>query len=203
MQILIHVSEIALKGKNRAFFENKLRDNITTALKPRGIKKMPSVFIVDAKSDKGLENVFGIAHYAIIKKIKKFEEIEAIVKKEKFKTFKIQAKRSDKTFKLNSQKINEQVGDLIRINLKKKVQLSNPDLTIYLEIIEGEIYIYTEKIKGAGGLPVGVSGKLVSLLSSGIDSPVASYLMMKRGAKIIFTHFLYILSINNIIINIL
>ena len=107
----------------------------------------------------------------------------------KVKTFKIEARRSDKKFKFKSPEINAKAGEFVLENTKLKVDVHNPDLEIVVDVGNENCFIYFEKIKGIGGLPVGIAGKIVSLLSGGIDSPVASYMMMKRGAKIIFVHF--------------
>ncbi|MCK4592162.1 tRNA 4-thiouridine(8) synthase ThiI [Candidatus Parcubacteria bacterium] len=107
----------------------------------------------------------------------------------KIKTFKIEARRSDKKFEFKSPEINARVGESVLENTELKVNVHNPDIEIVVDIGHKYCYIYFEKIKGIGGLPVGTAGKLVSLLSGGIDSPVASYMMMKRGAKIVFVHF--------------
>jgi len=107
----------------------------------------------------------------------------------KIKTFKIEARRADKKFELKSPEINARAGEFVLENTKLKVDVHNPDIEIVIDIGHKYCYIYFEKIKGVGGLPVSTAGKLVSLLSGGIDSPVASYMMMKRGAKIIFVHF--------------
>jgi len=107
----------------------------------------------------------------------------------KFKTFKISTKRSEKKFPLTSQQINEKVGGYILKKIKSKVDLENPDVICFVEIVEKYAFLYLEKIRGPGGLPTSVSGKGISLLSGGIDSPVASFLAMKRGVKVIFLHF--------------
>ncbi|TFB08198.1 tRNA 4-thiouridine(8) synthase ThiI [Candidatus Atribacteria bacterium MT.SAG.1] len=146
-----------------------------------------------------LKNVFGIAYFSFavdckqnIGEIKKksFE----ILKNKKFKTFRIETKRAEKDFSLTSQQINQQTGEYVlrklkAQNAKLKVNLGNPDITCFIEIVEKYAFLYLEKIKGLGGLPVSVSGKAISLLSGGIDSPVASFYGMQRGIKIIFLHF--------------
>lgn len=107
-------------------------------------------------------------------------------------TFKIDTQRSNKNYSLTSQQVNKKIGEYILENFKGrkiKVNLTNPVLTCFIEIVEKYAFIYFEKIKGAGGLPSRTSGKIVSLISSGFDSPVASYLLMRRGAEIIFIHF--------------
>jgi len=168
----------------------------------------------DCPSRQVLKNVFGIAYFSFAVACE--QEIEAIKKKaveilrnktvtnrcdrikllqlsEKqrlhFKTFKVETQRSKKDFPLNSQQISEQVGAEVLKKLKKKVDLTNPDITCFIEIVENYAFLYLEKIPGPGGLPVNVSGKAISLLSGGIDSPVAAFYGMRRGVKIIFLHF--------------
>ncbi len=204
--IICHYAEIGLKGKNRRFFEEKLVENIKKALRPEFfefVKRISGRLLVKI-SEKGsgegkkiagvLKNVFGIAYFAFavdcpqkIGEIKK-KALE-VLKTQKFKTFKIATQRSKKEFLLTSTEINEQVGAEILKKLKKKVDLENPDITLFIEIVEKFAFLYTERIKGQGGLPVNVSGKAVTLLSGGIDSPVAAFLMLKRGVAIIFLHF--------------
>lgn len=127
------------------------------------------------------------------KKEKIIEEIKNhawnFIKNKKFSSFKIYAKRAEKSFPFDSQQINEIVGAFIQQKSNAKVDLSNPELTCFIEISGKDFFIYDEKIPGAGGLPVGASGKIISLISSGIDSPVASWFLMKRGARITFVHF--------------
>lgn len=108
---------------------------------------------------------------------------------DEYKTFKIEARRSDKKFKLKSPEINDKVGEYVLNNTKLKVDVHNPDLEIVIDVGNKNCFIYFEKIKGISGLPVGTAWNLVSLISGGIDSPVASFMMMKRGARIIFVHF--------------
>ncbi len=184
MLILVRFSEITLKGKNRTFFEDKLKAQIKTKLKPKTLKKISGGFLVESESPDELHTIFGITNYAIVKEIKTLEEIPSLLPK-KFKTFAVRTKRSDKKYPLTSQEVNIKVGNMI----DSKVDLDNPELTINLDIVEEKIYFYTEKIKGPGGLPLSSSGSLISMISSGIDSPVSSYLAMKRGCKMVYTHF--------------
>lgn len=204
--VICHYHEIGLKGKNRRFFEEKLVENIKKAL-PKSFfefgKRISGRIMVKltekgAKKQKqivkALKNVFGIAYFALAQTSE--QKIGAIKKKtllllkeKKFKTFRISTQRSKKEFPLTSQQVNEKVGKLIVKNLKKRVNLENPDLTCFIEIVERYAFLYLKKIRGWGGLPVGTSGKAVVLLSGGIDSPVAAFWTMKRGIKIIFLHF--------------
>lgn len=107
----------------------------------------------------------------------------------KIKTFKIEARRADKKFALKSSEINAGVGGYVLENTNLKVDVHNPDLEVIIDVGDKNCFIYFEKNIGIGGLPVGTTGNLISLISGGIDSPVAGFMMMKRGAKIIFVHF--------------
>jgi thiamine biosynthesis protein ThiI len=106
-----------------------------------------------------------------------------------YDSFRVTTRRTDKNFPVSKQKMNEDVGAAILEATGKKVNLKQPDKTCYIDIVDGKAFLYTERIQGQGGLPVGVSGKVMSMLSGGIDSPVASYYIMKRGAAISFIHF--------------
>jgi tRNA uracil 4-sulfurtransferase len=204
--LIIHYAEIGLKGKNRPFFENKLKENIQRAFAENGIKfksikrdygriiiKLPD------KSDfenisKILKNIFGIANFSYAyKKPLEIEEIEKsaieMLKQENFETFRIKTKRGNKNFPLDSIETDKRIGALVVDKLKKKVNLNKPDKTLFIEITQNETFLYLQKNKGLGGLPVGVSSKTLTLISGGIDSPVAAYLMNKRGVKNIFIHF--------------
>jgi len=202
--VVCHYAEIGIKGKNRKFFEDALVRNIKTALNRgcfRLIRKMSGRILIEltkeAKQDNitgALQNVFGIAYFAFCTKIEADIEViknrvVEVLKEQDFKTFRVQAKRSDKTFELTSQQINEQVGAEVVLELKKGVDLTNPDITMYIDIVDNQVLLYTSKTKGSGGLPVGVSSKAVSLISGGIDSPVASWYAMKRGVRLVFAHF--------------
>jgi len=211
--VICHYSEIGLKGKNRKFFEEKLIENIKRVLKPayfdfvkrisgRIIVKLTKEGIKNEKEIKeALGKVFGIAHFSFAisspQKIKNIqEEALKILKNRKFKTFRITTQRSKKDFYLTSQQINERVGEYILQRTKNKeqktkikVDLESPDITCFIEIVEKFAFLYFEKIKGLGGLPTNTGGKVIVLISGGIDSPVASFFSMKRGIKAVFLHF--------------
>jgi thiamine biosynthesis protein ThiI len=209
MYVICHYAEIGLKGKNRKFFEEKLIENLKKSLvglSCRRVQRISGRILIElnekAKENKikeALKNVFGVAYFSFAVSCE--QEMEAIKKKsaeflksKKFKTFRIETKRSEKDFPLTSQQVNEKVGEYILENLKVqdaklKVDLTNPDITCFIEIVEKYVFLYSEKIKGQGGLPIGVSGKIISLLSSGIDSPVASFYGMRRGIRMVFLHF--------------
>jgi thiamine biosynthesis protein ThiI len=205
-QIIIHYAEIGIKGNNRSFFEKKLQENIKKSLKQNGVnfdsvKRLTGRIIVSKEEGFDKEklkdvigNVMGIANYSFGIKInsdlEKMKEVALDILKEKdFKTFKIETKRSNKGFSMISTEINEEVGGHIIDNLNPKVDLDNPDETVYMEITDKDTYIYSDKYNGQGGLPVGSGSKALVLLSGGIDSPVAAYFSNKRGVENIFIHF--------------
>ena len=206
--IIIHYDEITLKGKNRPFFERALARNIEEMLKGINCGKIHremGKFVIDVneqteiqKVNKILKNIPGISNFMFaiscekdIEKIKKktVEFVKLREKEREYKTFKIEARRADKKFELKSPEINYKVGEYVLENTELKVDVHNPDMEIVMDIGSKNCFIYSEKIKGIGGLPIGTAGKLVSLISGGIDSPVASFMMMRRGAKIVFVHF--------------
>ena len=209
--IICHYGEIALKGKNRPFFEKKLVTNIRFAIgNDFLVKRISGRIIIELPEDikkkkikeikRKLKKVIGIVYFFEgektsqgIKDIEKasLDIISKKIKKKKIYTFKIQTKRNNKQFSPNSQKLNEFIGDFLlsKFPNKLKVKMKSPDIIVRIEIVEKSAFIYSKKIKGVGGLPVGVSGKAISLISGGIDSPVASFLAMKRGLEVIFVHF--------------
>ena len=196
--IIVRYSEIALKGKNRIFFERMLIDNIQRKIRTKSIKRPRGRILVELLPDvdiSGFDKIFGIASYSVAEEINLDIEVikENALKLAKgvdsSKTFKVDTKRLDKSYPLKSPEISSIVGEVIHEELGLKVDLKNPEVVIGVEIINGSAYIYRDTIQGLGGLPVGVSGKVLSLLSGGIDSPVSSLLMMKRGCVVDFIHF--------------
>ncbi|MEA3272505.1 MAG: tRNA uracil 4-sulfurtransferase ThiI [Patescibacteria group bacterium] len=209
--ILIHYHEIALKGKNRVFFEIQLVKNIKQGLDGlyKTVKRLPGRIVVEIKprvskdkSRKRLSKIFGVAYFVFadecestLGEIKK--TVLAHLPSNGWQTFKIETKRSYKQFPKTSQETSAIVGAHVLKNFKRRgvsgvrpqVNVKKPDLTCNIEITKDKTYIYSEKIKGAGGLPVGVSGKVAVLLSGGIDSPVAAHRIMKRGSRTVFIHF--------------
>jgi len=199
--IIVHYSEIGTKGQNRGFFEKKLVGNIKYSLKDLGIKQTRRergriIIELDKKHKEKkitekLKCIPGIANFSFaisssldIEKMKKAID-KLIVKK---KTFKVEASRSNKSYKYTSPKINEILGAYVWKKTKMKGKMKNPEITFYAEISD-KAFLYTNKIESVGGLPVGTAGKVVCLLSGGIDSPVAAYKMMTRGCDVIFVHF--------------
>ncbi|MEM3927628.1 MAG: tRNA uracil 4-sulfurtransferase ThiI [Archaeoglobaceae archaeon] len=188
---IVHYGEIGVKGKNREFFEKKLVENIqrfAEAKRRFGYIEVPYREGLEEK----LKKVPGIRYFGIgFKTGLDIEEIKSAVLDalpETFESFKISASRRNKNFPMDSMEINKVVGAFVVEKTGKKVKLEKPDVTIWIEI-GNEALVYSQRFEGIGGLPVGVAGKVVSLISGGIDSPVASFLAMKRGCEIVAVHF--------------
>ena len=197
--------ELSLKGKNRGQFEQKLRNRINRNLKEFDYKLVEDLsklyVLIDPKDlekiTEKLKKVFGIVGISQSSRVsQKDEEIKAKVLEfanyayEKgARTFKISVNRSNKEFPINSMDYAKEVGAFVLINSPfEKVKMKDPDVMIYIDIRK-EVYIYTTRIKTYGGLPLGSTGKGLVLLSGGIDSPVASFMMAKRGMRINFVTF--------------
>ncbi len=202
--ILVHYSEVGLKGKNRGFFEKRLKESMKKAvsdipgIRVRNDYGRMFIFMDDEstlnKVSERLSKVIGIAHFNIayrgdwdVDVLK--EQVYEKIKDLDFESFRINTRRADKVYPISSVKVNEIVGARVVEGMQKKVDLKNAELTCTIEIFNHKIYYSFERIKGIRGLAVGSSGKVVSLLSSGIDSPVAAYRMMTRGCKVVFVHF--------------
>ena len=205
MNIIIHHSEIALKGKNAKMFEDKLISNIKQAFLRKNIKvklekdnKRILCSIENGKEEHVdiVKKIFGVKYFGICKIVerdidsilKKCSDIIKEYKKQGIKRMAIKTKRADKKFPLTSLDVNKKIGEIANKN-SIKIDFSNYEKAIYLEITAKNVYIYTEKIRANGGLPVSTSGKILCLLSGGIDSPVAAWLAMKRGCRVDFLHF--------------
>lgn len=206
---IVHYHELALKGRNRDYFEQRLVDNIRKALKDLGVRRIENlrsrirVILPEKAPDQAvigkLSRVFGIANFSLAHAVPldlanpNLDELNAGIGKtiqgRFFANFRVTAKRADKRLKLTSMDVERAVGKYVCESTGKKVRLTNPDLTIYVELLAREAYYSIEKIQGPGGMPVGTSGKVACLISGGIDSPVAAYRMMKRGCHAVFVHF--------------
>jgi len=199
--VLIHYNEIAIKGKNRLVFEHKLISNIKIVLKEKLLLVKRRYGAIYCKLTKGsekegreaLKRIPGIAHFSFVEVSDlDFEKIKDhslnFLKNKNFNTFKVNCKRSYKKFKLKSMEVNRLVGEYLLNSLNKKVDIHKPDITLYIEIGEKEVFIFSEKIKGLGGLPVGSSSKIICSLSGGIDSPVSAFKMIRRGCQVVFVH---------------
>lgn len=206
--ILIKNGELALKGLNRCTFEDIMIKNIKRRLKDLGkveIRKAQSAIYIEPKEEnfdfeEALERVsliFGIAAFSRACVCEK--NMEDILSKsveyladtlKNAKTFKVEAKRSDKKFPLKSPEICRELGGVLLSHFHHlKVDVHNPDVTVNVEIRDFSAYVRAEQIQGAGGLPVGTAGTASILISGGIDSPVAAWTMAKRGLRLNAIHF--------------
>ncbi len=202
---IIHYHEIALKGQNRDFFEKALVENLKKSLadnyeKVERFYGRVIVFLKDDFKKRDIESkikkVFGVANFSFgflgsLDLPDLSEQIFNSLEKKDPNTFRITAKRSDKSYPKNSQEIAKELGSILYYKFKErsKVDLKKPELNCFVEITENGALFYFEKKAGFGGLPVGTAGKVLSLISSGFDSPVASWKIMRRGAKVLFVHF--------------
>ncbi len=202
--VLIRYHEIALKKGNRAYFTELLKRNILSAVKDLGakeIRSLPARLLLAFKKDvdqetviRRISSVFGVANFSLVETTAR--DIEALrarileaLNGTRFESFRIETQRGDKTFPLNSPEINRRLGAAVKEKSAARVDLTHPELTVFVEILPRDAFFGFNKIPGAGGLPVGASGRVVSLISGGIDSPVAAYRMLQRGCLLIFVHF--------------
>lgn len=205
-EIMVRYGELSTKGKNRKDFIGRLAGNVTKVLRdfpqveihPRHDRM--HIVLNDApfkEVDQRLKKVFGIQTYSPTIKVEK--TLEAIEKtslslmNETFKkgmTFKVNTRRSDHQFLYDTNELNKMVGDYLFANMSDlKVEMKHPDLVLRIEVRKDAVYISNQLLHGAGGMPVGTGGRAVMMLSGGIDSPVASYLALKRGVDIDMVHF--------------
>lgn len=206
--IMLKYGEIILKGQNRYRFEDVLIKNVKTALRPFGKVKVVSaqstvyVDFADDSADvssalKALKKVFGIS--ALTRAFRADYDFEKAKKETaeylKFdlmakKTFKVVAKRADKRYPYNSPQIGALMGEYLLESFPNlSVDLHNPEITVFVEVREGNLYVHADPVRGAGGLPAGTSGHGLLMLSGGIDSPVAGYKMARRGMRLSAIHF--------------
>jgi tRNA uracil 4-sulfurtransferase len=203
-------SEIALKGRNRPMFQRRLANNMRTAVAGESvssIKHVESRFLIHlddpARADAvitKLQRVFGLQWIAPAVAIPREEPERDLARVSEIavemalrdvgdaRTFKVDTKRSDRGFPLQSMEINNLVGFAVGAAIKLPARMARPDFTVHVLVLRKSILVATAHIPGSGGLPAGISGRVVCLLSGGIDSPVAAWLMMKRGCRPILVH---------------
>lgn len=200
---VVHYSEIALKGKNRPAFTRALRRNIHRALRGLGDVSVDHVdgrFIVTLDADEReassrLSKVFGVSWFALTSVVKgEFASIKEAVLQDSSSigpgsTFKVATRRTDKGFPLGSMALARELGSFVVEKTGASVDLKEPDVTIRVDVLRGRALVYSQRREGPGGLPVGVGGRIVHLFSGGIDSPVAAWLLMKRGCRPVHLHF--------------
>ena len=206
--ILLKLGEIILKGLNRRYFEQKLMANVRRRLAPIGkfrVYCIQSTVYVEAQEDgadidaaiEALTRVFGIV--AIVRAAACEKDKDAITRlaneylredMERAKSFKVESKRSDKSFPMTSIELSQYVGgELNEAYPDVKVDVHEPELIVHIEVRDLAAYVHGAPVPGAGGMPVGCNGTAVTLLSGGIDSPVSSYMIAKRGVHLIPVHF--------------
>jgi len=213
-KILFHFGELSLKGKNRSTFERKMAQNIKRVLKP--VLKPAGFYREHGRMTADVEEITddlldllgllpGIRNFSLVHECE--PELSAIQQAAKAavledfgehvagKPFRVSSRRSNKSFPITSPELNFEVGGYLKTKLNLAVNLDNPEIDVRVEVGAKSVYIYTRKIQGIGGLPVGTSGKGVVLFSGGIDSPVAAFTMMKRGMEVVLVH-LYNSTIN-------
>jgi thiamine biosynthesis protein ThiI len=202
--VVVHYQEIALKGRNRPWFIARLVRNIKTATADldvtRVATKMGRIEVTLRGPDawepvaERLRHVFGIANFSRAALVPlDVDGIARAILEDlgdlRVSSFRVSAKRADKRFPLTSPQIEREVGGRIKAAKGWTVDLDEAELTIHVEALTGEAFYYFGKTPGPGGMPTGVSGRVVALLSGGIDSPVACYRLMKRGCRVIPVHF--------------
>ena len=202
--IVLHYQEIALKGNNRPWFVNRLVRNLRAATADLHIREVRALVgrieIVlgedsdwDAVRDR-VSRIFGIANFAQAGRAPLdldaiAQQILADLGPREPKTFRVSVKRADKRFPMTSPEIEREIGGRVKVARGWTVDLEKPAFTIHVEALTNEAFYYFGKERGAGGMPVGVGGRVVCLLSGGIDSPVAAWRLMRRGCRVLLVHF--------------
>jgi thiamine biosynthesis protein ThiI len=202
--IVVHYQEIALKGNNRPYFVARLVRNLREATADLGVREVRVLMgridvVLESDTDwttvrSRLGRVFGVANFAQAGRAPL--DVDAIASailadlgERDVRTFRVSARRADKRFPLTSPQLEREIGGRIKEARGWTVNLGDPEFTIHVEALTDEAFYYFGKERGAGGLPVGVSGRVACLLSGGIDSPVAAWRMMRRGCRVHLVHF--------------
>jgi tRNA uracil 4-sulfurtransferase len=203
-QVLARYHEIALKGGNRGFFVDRLAINLRRACADLGgarVRSLPGRLQIQLADDVPWEvarariaAVFGVANFSRVGEAPR--ELDALasavlaaVAGQQFASFRVRTKRSDKSFPHNSGTVDRELGAAIHVATGVRVDLEHADLTVFVEILRDRICFSFEKVPGPGGFPVGSAGRVLALLSGGIDSPVAAWRLMKRGCTVVLAHF--------------
>jgi tRNA uracil 4-sulfurtransferase len=203
-QVLARYHEIALKGGNRGFFVERLAVNLRRALSDLGtakVRSLPGRLSIELSDDVPWEaarariaTVFGVANFSRVGEAPR--DLDALsrtvleaVRAQRFASFRVRTKRSDKSFPHDSGAVDRALGAAIHVETGVRVDLENAELTVFVEVLRDRICFSFEKVPGPGGFPVGSAGRVMALLSGGIDSPVAAWRLMKRGCTVTFAHF--------------
>jgi thiamine biosynthesis protein ThiI len=202
--IVVHYQELALKGKNRPWFLGRLVRNLRRALSDLDVRSVHALMgrievVLGPDAPPGevserISRVFGVANFSYAgRSTLDLDAIATAILNDlgdrTCSSFRVSAKRADKRFPLTSPQIEREVGGRIKEARGWKVSLDHPDLVIHVELLTDQAFYFFGKERGAGGLPTGTAGRVVCLLSGGIDSPVAAHRMMKRGCTVTFVHF--------------
>lgn len=200
--VVVHYHEVGLKGRNRGFFERRLIANLRDAMagcEHEGVQVLSGRLLVDTRvppSEALLGRVgrtFGVAAYApcvvVPPEIPAMTDAALDLVGQGARTFAVAARRATKELPLTSRDINVQLGAAIQRHTGAGVNLDAPEVKVHVEVVGGRAILYVDRRVGPGGLPVGVSGRVMALLSGGIDSPVATYRLLKRGASVSLCHF--------------
>ena len=202
--LVAHFHEIGLKGRNRQFFEDALIRNLKRALRATGYTRVRGGMgrvVVDFGADGRVEEaaqraarVFGVAYVGVGKRVEPdmesvWQAASELMLAEPFESFSVRARRSHSTFPGTSHDINVEIGRRLQVATGARVDLKHGEATCWVELFAGTGLVYRRRLQGPGGLPVGVSGRMLALLSGGIDSPIAAWRMARRGAEIELVHF--------------
>ncbi len=202
---IVHYHEISLKRGNRPLFLRHLQRNLaraTSDLGPLQVIQLPGRIMLDlaghpdpSRVRDRLERVCGVANLALAVRTQSSMDalkraVERVIEGRQFASFRITARRAFKTLPLTSTDLNRALGaHVLALRPACRVSLEHPELNVFVEVLPGEAFVYSDRRPGAGGLPVGASGTVAALLSGGIDSPVAAWRLMKRGCRVVFVHF--------------
>jgi thiamine biosynthesis protein ThiI len=204
VNILVHYHEIALKGRNRPFFVSRLVRNLRALTSDLGvgpIRALPGRILLTAADNTPWEvlrervaRVYGVANFALAMETRPdLEELKVtaltLLEAAHPSSFRVTARRGDKRFPLKSPEINREVGAHLWERTRIPVRLEGADFELHIEVLDRQALLYGQRVPGPGGLPVGVSGRVMALLSGGIDSPVAAARLMRRGCLVTFVHF--------------
>ena len=202
--VIVKTHELALKGRNRPWFMRRLTENLRLATEDLGVRRVwQGQLMVGLSLDdeacwpavrERVRECFGVAKFFLAREYPQDlgmirEALPGMLEGLEFESFRIETNRADKRFPLTSPEVNRELGKYVEGVTGARVDLGNPELTIYLDIQTRGILLYFDETPAHGGLPVGSSGKVAVMLSGGIDSPVAAWHMMKRGCPAAFVHF--------------
>jgi tRNA uracil 4-sulfurtransferase len=200
--VLLKFGELTLKGRNRPTFVAVLERNLRRLnfdLGPIEIRRRGGIFIVTGGEPHAtlIERCLALPGVSVVQPALRCERDPSaaadaaveLLRGREGRTFAVRARRRDKSYPLRSMDLSRVIGEAVRVRLGLEVDLSDPDLELHIELDHKELLVSSERLRGAGGLPVGSSGRALVLLSGGLDSPVAAYRMMKRGLRCDFLHF--------------